>query len=573
MDSDVKENSLGSSDTPFPMDKQLNRLLKTVVYEVNKYASDKIKHIRKLSEIGIALSVEKDTNRLFEMIVDEARSLCNAEAGTLYIVDKENQTLKFEIAQNEVMKIRMGGVDGEFITLPDVPLSINGKPNNSNVSSYVALTGKAVNIPDIYHITDMDEIKGLDFSGTKKYDGKTGYHTQSMLVIPMMNHENDIIGVLQLINSKEQENKQIIPFSSEYVDMISSLASQAAVALTNAQLIRELKDLFYSFIQSIATAIDEKSAYTGGHISRVVDLTMMIAEAVNQSDHQPFKDIRLSEDQMEELRIAAWMHDVGKITTPEYVVDKATKLETIFDRLHLVETRFALIKESIRNDCLNRKFKMAVEGVKDDHEFEALDQRCIDEIGKLEDDFEFIRTCNHTGDFMSDEKVARIKAIGSRIFLFKGKETPYLSENEQSNLCIRKGTLTDEERKIIENHAKMTFNITNCLPFPKRLARVPEYAAAHHEKLDGSGYPNGQGGDTLPLQCRILAIADIFEALTARDRPYKTPMSLSQAIKILGFMKKDGHIDPDIFDLFTESRTHFKYAKKEMNPEQIDITD
>ncbi len=571
MDSDVNENRLNTGNMNFLFDTKLDRLLKTVVNEVNKYASDKIKHIRRLSEIGISLSVEKDMNKLFELIVDEARSLSNAEAGTLYIVDRKNQTLKFEIVQNAVMKIRMGGADGEFITLQDVPLSINGKPNHSNVSSYVALTGKAVNIPNIYNIEDIEENRGLDFSGTKQYDTKTGYHTCSMLVIPMRNHENEIIGVLQLINSKDENNKHIIPFSKEYEDILSSLASQAAVALTNAQLIRELKDLFYSFIQSIATAIDEKSAYTGGHISRVVDLTMMIAEAVNRCDEQPFKDVCLNEDQMEELRIAAWMHDVGKITTPEYVVDKATKLETIFDRLHLVETRFALIRESIRNDYLDRKFKMAVDGVKDDQVFAALDQRCINEIKKLENDFEFIRACNHTGDFMSDEKVERIKAIGSRIFLFKGENTPYLSENEQYNLCIRKGTLTDEERKIIENHAKMTLNITRCLPFPKRLARVPEYAAAHHEKLDGSGYPNGQDGNTLPLQCRILAIADIFEALTARDRPYKIPMSLSQAIKILGFMKKDRHIDADIFDLFTETRIHLKYAEKEMNPEQIDI--
>ncbi|MFA5905418.1 MAG: HD domain-containing phosphohydrolase [Desulfobacula sp.] len=571
MDSDDKENNPDTIDTDFPMDNKLGRLLKVVVNEVNTYASDQIRHIQKLSEIGMALSVEKDINRLFEMIVDEARNFCKAEAGTLYIVDKENQTLKFEILQNEVLKIRMSRAGIDSITLPDVPLFINGKPNHSNVSSYVALTGKAVSIPDIYCIKDIGNIKGLDFSGTKKYDKKTGYHTRSMLVIPMRNHEEDIIGVLQLINAKDEETGQIIPFSKQYVDTISSLASQAAVALTNAQLIQELKILFYSFIQSIATAIDEKSAYTGGHISRVVDLTMMLAEAVNTCDRHPFKQIHLNEDEMEELRIAAWMHDVGKITTPEYVVDKSTKLETIFDRLHLVETRFALIKESIRYDYLNRKFKMATEGLIDTHEFEILDQCCADEIEQLQNDFEFIRSCNQTGDLMSDENIARIKAIGSRTYLSDGKKTPRLSENEQYNLCVRKGSLTDEERKIIENHAKMTLNITSCLPFPKRLARVPEYAASHHEKIDGSGYPNGYGGEMLPLQSRILAIADIFEALTARDRPYKTPMSLSQAIKILGFMKKDKHIDPDIFDLFTDSGTHLKYAKKEMTPEQIDM--
>lgn len=553
-------------------DKKLDSLLKKVVKEVNVYAMDKIKHIHRFSEIGIALSIEKNITTLFDMIVDEARQFCHAEAGTLYIVDREKQTLTFAVLQNVAMDVRVGCNDGEFSNLPDVPLFINNQPNHSNVSSYVALTGKTVNIPDIYHIPDRDAVsQKLDFSGVKKYDRKTGYQTRSMLVIPMQNHEDEIIGVLQLINAKDEENSQIVPFSKEDVDIISSLASQAAVALTNAQLIQELKSLFHAFIRSIAAAIDEKSAYTGGHIRRVVDLTMMIAAAVNESAAPSFADIQLDQDQMEELRIAAWLHDVGKITTPEYVVDKSAKLETIYDRIDLVETRFALIAKSIQYGYLEKKFQKAAENCKDDHGFEALDQHCADEIAGLQDDFAFIRSCNAGSEFMDNRKISRIREIGSRRFLFNGKTAPYLTDNEMDNLCIPKGTLTEKERKVIENHAKMTYEITSWLPFPKKMAKVPEYAASHHEKLDNSGYPNGYGGDKLSLQSRILAIADIFEALTAKDRPYKKPMSLSRAVKILESMKADNHIDPDICDLFVDSRIYLEYAKREMNSEQIDL--
>lgn len=573
MNSNLKSSNMDDINFDFSVDKKLGKLLETVVNEVNTYALDKIKHIRKLSEIGMALSSEKNINKLFEMIVDEARSICNAEAGTLYIVDKEDQSLKFEILQNEVMDTRLGGFNGKSIQLPNVPLSINGQPNHSHVSSHVAITGEAVNIPDIYDIEGIETLKELDFSGARNYDKKTGYHTQSMLVIPMMNHENDIIGVLQLINAKDDEKGEVAPFSEEYVDIIWSLASQAAVALTNAQLIQGLKELFYTFIQSIATAIDEKSAYTGGHIRRVVDLTMMIAKIINESDKKPFNDTYLDDDQMEELRIAAWMHDVGKITTPEYVVDKASKLETIFDRLDMVETRFNLVEQTIRNNYLKEKIKLIESGRYTESDISGLKQKCQDEIANVRDDFEFIKSCNNTGDFMADEKVERIREIADKKYKFNGKEVSFLSDNEKYNLCIRKGTLTTEERAVIENHAKMTFDITSQLTFPKNLSMVPEYDAAHHEKLDCSGYPKGLCADELPLQSRILAVADIFEALTAKDRPYKQPMSLSQAIKILGFMGKDNHIDTDILDVFINTKGHLEYAEKEMNPEQIDVTD
>jgi HD-GYP domain-containing protein (c-di-GMP phosphodiesterase class II) len=545
-------------------DKRLNKLLKSVVSEVKQYAEGQIRHIKQLTQIGLALSAEKNISKLLESIVDEARELSNADAGTLYIVDKDNDELRFEILQNVTMNTRMGGTSGNEVNFPSVPLHIDGEPNHSNVSSYVALTGDTINIPDVY------VAEGFDFTGPKKYDASTGYRSKSMLVIPMKNHENEIIGVLQLLNAQDLETGDVVAFSAEYVSLIGSLASQAAVALTNTQLIQDLNNLLYAFIKSIATAIDEKSPYTGGHINRVVDLTMMIAEKINEIEEGPYKDIFFSEDEIEELRMAAWMHDVGKITTPEYVVDKATKLHTIFDRIHLIETRFGLIAQWIESGHMKKKIELLQNGQGSEAELKSIDDELSMKLQTLREDFDFIKARNTSGEFMSDENVERIHAIAKKIYVSNGLEHPYLTENEVENLTIRKGTLTDREREVIENHATMSLKMLNQLPFPRKLSKVPEYASAHHEKLDGSGYPRHLTADELPLQSRIMAVADIFDALTAKDRPYKKPMKLSQVIKIMGFMKKDNHIDPDIYDLFLNSGLYIEYAKKEMNPELID---
>ena len=545
-------------------DKGLNKLLKSVIVEVKSYAEDQIKHIMQLTRIGLALSAEKNINKLLEVIVDYARDLSHADAGTLYILDDDKEHLRFEIMQNDTMKTRIGGTSEVEISLPKVPLHSDGKPNYYNVSSYTALTGETVNIPDVY------KAKEFDFTGPMEYDAATGYRSKSMLVIPMKNHENNIIGVLQLLNSQIPETGEVVAFSKDYVDLVASLASQAAVALTNTQLIQDLKDLFYSFIKSIATAIDEKSPYTGGHITRVVDLTMMIAEGINKTDHGPFKDVLFNEDELEELRLAAWMHDVGKITTPENVIDKSTRLQAIFDRTHLVETRFQMIANSIENKYLKRKIELLQNGISDESKIKIMNQELAFKIRDLGEELKFIKACNNPGEFMSDEKIVRIKKIAKKNYVSPDGEHPYLTEDEVENLCIRKGSLTDKERNIVENHAGMTLKILNELPFPAKLANVPEFASSHHEKLDGSGYPRGLSEKELSLQSRIMAIADVFEALTSKDRPYKEPMKLSKAVKIMEFMKQDKHIDVDIYDLFLESRLLYEYAKKQMASEQID---
>lgn len=520
--------------------------------------------IEKLTEIGLALSGQRNVDKLFEMVVDEARRLTNADAGTLYIVDDSGKNLNFVVLQNDTMKTRMGGTSGVPITLPPVSLyKEDGSQNHANVSSHVALSGESVNIEDVY------VAEGYDFTGTRTYDQATGYRSKSMLVMPMRNHENDIIGVLQLLNAKDPQGGEVVAFSPDITRIVGALASQAAVALTNAQLIRDLQRLLYSFIQSIAAAIDAKSPYTKGHIDRVVKLTMLIAERINAEQTGPFKNLKFSEDELEELKLAAWMHDVGKIVTPEHVVDKSTKLQTIFDRAELIRTRFTLIEKSLQTELLERLLAQASEGAgREAMRTLAADFEKQREILRAERDF--VLSCNGPGEFMSDDKITRIKEIAAKTCLIEGEKQPYLSGDEVKNLCIRKGSLTDEERKIIENHAVVTADMLSRLPFPKRLARVPVFAGSHHEKLDGTGYPNRLTKDQLPMQARILAVADVFEALTAKDRPYKKPMNLSQAIKILGFMKKDNHIDPDVFDLFVNGGVYMDYAKAELNPEQID---
>jgi HD-GYP domain-containing protein (c-di-GMP phosphodiesterase class II) len=539
-------------------DTAIERLLANVVAQVREFAEARAAEIKRLSDIGIALSAERNLERLLERIVDEARRFTRADAGTLYTLQLNTVTndpeLNFDIMQNDTMNVRQGGTSGNPITLPPVPLVKEGKPNRNNVSAYVANTGETVNIADVY------TAEGFDFSGTRKFDQITGYRTKSMLVAPMRNHENEIIGVLQLLNAKVPGGERVIGFSDEYVDLIKSLASQAAVAVTTARLIHDLQNLFESLIKLIASAIDEKSAYTGGHITRVAGLSLQIAKTINEVTDGPYGSVHLSADELNELRTAAWLHDIGKITTPEYVVDKGTKLETIFDRVELVKTRFEAIRRGMVMDALEDKLRLVSAGA-DGAAVEAVDQQLGVVLEELESDKEFVTRSNQPGEFLKDDAIDRLKAIAAKTFMLDGVETPYLTENELLNLSIRKGSLTEEERLIIQNHVSVTIKMLSQIPFTKKLSHVVEYAGAHHEKLNGAGYPNGWGADRLALQSRILCLADICEALTARDRPYKPAMPKERAFQILGFMAKDQEIDSDLLAMFIEKNVYDEYME------------
>jgi HD-GYP domain-containing protein (c-di-GMP phosphodiesterase class II) len=523
-----------------------------------------LKRLERLNAIGIALSAERNNQRLLEMILLGAKEITNADGGTLYTVT-DDARLKFEIMRTQTLGIAMGGTTGKEIPFPPLPLYLeDGSPNVNMVAAYTVLNDSTVNIKDAY------EAIGFDFSGTRKFDQSTGYRSKSFLTIPMKNHENEIIGVLQLINAIDHNTNEIVAFSPANQRLVESLASQAAIALTNHKLIEGLKALFEAFIELIADAIDEKSPYTGGHCRRVPELTMMLAEAANAVAEGPLKDFSMTEREMYELRIAGWLHDCGKVTTPEYVVDKATKLSTIFDRIELIDLRFELLKQQTETAALREQ----IAALRNGQSVRGLGTKLRKRKRQLDDDREFLRGANIGGEFMTPEHQARVREIGAyKLINDKGRRIPFLRENEMYNLSIPRGTLTAEERTTINNHIVVTINMLESLPYPKALQRVPEYAGGHHERMDGKGYPRGLTREQMSIPARMMGIADIFEALTARDRPYKKAKTLTDSLFILGKMKLDNHVDPDLFDLFIRKKIYLRYAEEFLELEQIDAVD
>jgi len=519
--------------------------------------------IARLNEIGVALSAATNVDVLCDKILTGAMELTNADGASLYRMSDDKSSLEFVIVSTHSLDIHMGGSSGHEIKFPAIPLMVNGQPNKSNVVSSSVHDEKTINIPDVYHA------EGFDFSGTRKFDQQTGYRTQSILTIPLKNHHNDIIGVLQLINAKHETTGETLEFSIADQQLAESLASQAAVAITNNKLIEEQRELFESFIKLMASAIDEKSPYTGGHCKRVPELTMMIADACHRSQSDALKDFNMTEKDRYELTIAGWLHDCGKVTTPEYVVDKATKLETIYDRINTVDARFEVLKRDATIDCLQQKNARITNDVNAD--CSDLEKDLEDKIDRLNDDRDFIRKCNIGGEYMDEDLQQRVKDIAEYQWIDpEGVNAKFFNDDEIVNLTIARGTLTDVEREVIQNHMAVTIKMLAQLPFPKHLKNVPEYAGGHHERMDGKGYPKGLTRDQMSVQARMMGIADIFEALSASDRPYKTGKPLTECLRILGFMKKDNHVDPDIFDVFVRDKVYLRYAKAFLPEGQID---
>ncbi|MEM7365667.1 MAG: HD domain-containing phosphohydrolase [Pseudomonadota bacterium] len=570
---------------------------------------------RRLIDIGIALSAERDSDRLMERILLEAKDMGQADGGTLYIRNRDDQ-LEFKIVRTDSLGFAQGGTTGNEISLPPVNMySDDGSPNNQNIVTYAANTGETINIADAY---DSDQ---FDFSGTKRFDESTGYKSRSFLTVPLKNNQGEVIGVLQLLNSQDGDN--VVPFTEEVTPLIEALASQAAVALENSNLLEAQKNLLNSFIELMASAVDAKSPYTGGHCQRVPELTEMLTEAACKDNSEPFAHFNLTEEEWYELHIGAWLHDCGKVTTPEYVVDKATKLETITDRIHEIRMRFEVAK---------REAVIAYQEalLKGEGDAGTLKQTLDAELAQLDDDFAFIAECNLGGEFMEDERIERVKEIASRTWTrtlddragvaheeLKRRERepardmpcpePLLADRpdhviehdavvhsadpdnrygfkievpahkynlgEIYNLCIGRGTLTEEERFKINDHIVQTIVMLESLPFPKNLENVPEIAGGHHEKMDGTGYPKKLEGGEMSIPARIMAIADVFEALTAADRPYKLPKTLSESIRIMSFMVKDQHLDGELFKLFLNSGVYKDYAEKYLLDSQIDDVD
>ena len=567
----------------------------------------------RLIELGIALSAERNHDRLQEKILLGAKELTNADGGTLYLVSDDGRELRFAIMRNDTMKIAMGGTTGTAIPFAPIRMrEADGSPNKSNVVAAAAATGETINIADAYHVP------GFDFSGPRAFDQRTGYRSQSFLTVPLKNHDEEVVGVLQLINARDGSSGTI-PFPAETVPLIEALASQAAVALDNQMLIEQQKNLFRAVLKVFASAIDAKSPYTGGHCHRVPTATNMLAQAADEATDGPLADFHLSEEEWYELEVAGGLHDCGKVTTREYVVDKATKLETNYNRIHEIRTRFEIVKRDAEIDYLN--------GVIAGGDAAALRQACDEKLAELDADFAFVADCNIGSEFMAPERIARLQRIAAITWqrtiddrqglsweemarqpqtraplpatehlladkpahIIEHDAAPLAADNpwgfvvrppehkanlgEVYNLSIRYGTLTAEERYHINDHIVQTIIMLEALPYPKNLRRVPEWAGGHHEKMDGTGYPRGLKREQMSIPARIMMIADIFEALTARDRPYKARKKLSECIDIMAKMSRDRHIDPDLFELFLRSGTYHAYADIFLLPEQIDEVD
>ncbi|HJL40957.1 MAG TPA: HD domain-containing phosphohydrolase [Myxococcales bacterium LLY-WYZ-16_1] len=504
----------------------------------------------RLYRLGVELAAERDRDRLIERILLEAKALCRADGGTLYLVDEDERVLRFAMLHTDSLELAYGGTQAEPVPMPPIPMfdAQTGEPNHANVATHCVHARTSVNVADAY---DAD---GFDFAGTQAFDARTGYRSVSFLTIPMKNAEERVIGVLQLINATAEDGK-VVAFDGRLQEAVEALAAQAAVALDNQMLLAQQKNLLDAFIQLIAAAIDSKSPYTGGHCRRVPMLTEMLTQAVCDEKDGPLAAFDLDEEGWYELHIAAWLHDCGKITTPVHVMDKSTKLETIFDRIEMVRTRLAVMRQ---------------EALRGSDHAEQLESK----LAELSDIEAFLTRVNRGGEFMEDADRERISELAKRTWTdVFGNERSLLTEEEAENLRIRKGTLTEKERVVINGHMVETIRMLEALPFPRNLRQVPEYAGGHHERMDGNGYPKGLYAGDMSVPARIMAIADVFEALTASDRPYKPGMKLSQAMSIMGRMVENNHLDPELFRVFVRSGTYRAYAETFLDAEQIDPVD
>ncbi|WP_028323327.1 GAF and HD-GYP domain-containing protein [Desulfatirhabdium butyrativorans] len=528
----------------FQSEPGLDQLIETIGAEVRRFVADSHRKTLRLVEIGTALTAERHTGRLLERIVEEACELTGSDGGTLYLVDCAKTHLSFAIVLNRTLGIAMGGSSGR-IPWSAVPLfDDDGSPNERNVSAYAALKEQVVNIPDVY------QAEGFDFEGTRTYDRQAGYRSKSMLVVPLHDHERELIGVLQLVNALDPATGDAIPFSIENQKICESLASLAGTALIQTRLINDLDKLLQAFIRSIGMAIDEKSTVTSGHVRRVTELTTSIAQALNAETGGVFGPVRFGPDELKELQMAAWLHDLGKITTPNHIMDKSTRLEGIYDRIELIRTRFEVLKRDAEIAFL----QVQVQGLDTAAIREAKEKR--DQVlSSLQEDIEFLSLCNRK-DRLSDADIDRIQTIAQQSFYVDRVQQQVLGPAEIENLSIRAGTLNTAERDIMQHHSEMTYRMLSELPFPKKLKQIPIFAAYHHERIDGMGYPKGVKGDEIPLQARIIALADIFEALTARDRPYKRTIPVAEATEILLQLGRSGHLDPELVAFFIEHRLY-----------------
>ncbi|PKN72245.1 MAG: metal-dependent phosphohydrolase [Candidatus Cloacimonetes bacterium HGW-Cloacimonetes-3] len=546
----------------FSPNQNVNKMLNNVVQNITHLAEEQLLHIKRLTRIGESLSSETDLDKIFDMILEEGIEFTLADAATIYKVSEDGLFLEFEIVYNATLNLRQGGSRNPITWAKSIPLyTPEGEPSLSYIVTSVYHKKSSLSFDDVY------ETKDYNICGTIDFDTKSNYRCKSMLTIPLKNHEDEVLGVIQFINAMDAD-KNIVSFTDEHKTMLSSLASQAAIALSNRKLIQSLETLLNQFVRSIATAIERKSKYSGAHISRVATLTELFADKINQADEHYFGGRRFNENELKELSMAGWMHDVGKIVTPEYVMDKSTKLETIFDRIEMVQLRFEKLELLLK----------LLQTQMNDVEFAAYIKEHIDaeiEPGSvfsfIAEAIVFVTKLNFGEEFVAEEDLNRIEKLCNIDFEHDGLRFFLFTDNEKKNLMIKgRGTFTGEEYQVMKDHVSITLEMLSQLTFPKKFKNVAFYASTHHEALNGKGYPRGLNAEQLPLQSRIIAVADIFEALTAADRPYKKPKSLSESLDIMATMVKIGHLDKDLVDYFMDSGLYLEYAHRFMQPEFID---
>ncbi|HNW24220.1 MAG TPA: HD domain-containing phosphohydrolase [Candidatus Cloacimonas sp.] len=545
----------------FSSNYQINKMLNNVVESITNLAEEQLLHIQRLTRIGESLSSETDLDKIFDMILEEGISFTRADAATIYMVNQDATQLHFEIVYNATLNLRKGGTRGpvnwKSIDLYDE----EHKPVDNKIVTNVYHHKQGLYFDDVY------EAEGYDVSGTIKTDKENNYRCKSMLTIPLKNHEDTVLGVIQFINAMDTEGN-IISFTDEHKAMLSSLASQAAIALSNKKLIESLEELLNQFIRSIAGAIERKSKYSSNHITRVALLTEMLANKINEAGDNYFQGRKFSENELKEISMAGWMHDVGKIVTPEAIMDKSTKLETICDRIELIKLRLEkmeLLLKYLQTQLTEYNFAAFVHN-NIDSEMEPADFK-----NYFADITNFLVKLNEGKEFVDQADLIRVEKISNINFEYEGNHYFVFTENEKKNMMIPgRGTLTTEEMKIMQDHVAITWEMLSKLSFPKKYENVAFYASTHHEALNGKGYPNGYKAENLPLQSRILAVADIFEALTATDRPYKPAKTLSESLTIMGFMVKDGHLDKNLVDFFMDSGLYKEYAERYMDKKYID---
>ncbi|MGZ8833537.1 MAG: HD domain-containing phosphohydrolase [Thermoanaerobaculia bacterium] len=516
--------------------------------QLERQLSDRTRELQEVNEVGIALSTVRDHAVLLTMILAKARELSRADAGSLYLLDEipgEGKVLRWKLAQNDSIKV----------DFPEKVLQITRR----SLAGYVAMTGETLVIDDAYNLP-----ADAEYTINRSFDEENGYLTKSLLVFPMTNHVGDIIGVLQLINRKrpgapgkltaETVPAEVVPFDQETVEIMRSLSGQAAVAVENNLLYESIERLFEGFVTAAVTAIEQRDPTTSGHSFRVADLTVELAKVIDRVDHGQYREVTFSLDQVRELRYASLLHDFGKVGVREQVLIKEKKLYP--QQLEMIRGRFEFVMKSIENESSKRKLEYLLRNGRDGfEEFSAkIDREAQEEIGKLQKDFAVIAKSNEPtvlpeGDF------EYLQRLATRDFAdIRGERRLLLHPEEAKILSIRKGNLDAGERGEIESHVTHTFHFLQKIPWTKDLMSIPDIAYAHHEKLNGRGYPRRLHATEIPIQSRMMTVSDIYDALTANDRPYKRAVSTDRALDILRMEVNDGLLDSSLVDVFIDAR-------------------